>query len=175
MKVVESAKAPRVWQPIRQLAGRITVDFELARPVLAMRPGYLIKGERINDLSPLPPETHFRAAMLRAARLFVDDLIKKPERYHLETPEADMLIYGPYQHRSHSGVAVGFEQDEWLFPEAVDFQIVGDFVAEFGKNVEHGASLDDVPDDQRAKVMSVSFERWKQVEAAAMERARRNG
>lgn len=166
MHLIETPDSPRIWQQVKQLAGRISVPYDLAWPVLKDRPNTIIYGERINDLSPLPPESHFRKAMLKAAQRFVDDLGKKRERYELTTNQADLLIYGPFQHREASLAPIGFQQDEMLFPDTLDFQIVGDFKAQYGFLVP------DVTPEETKHVQAVSVAQWRQAEAAAQAKLR---
>ncbi len=129
----ETPKSPRLWQEAKALRARLTVDTELALPVLRLREGYVIAGERINDLSPLPPERFLREKLMEGARLFVKRLAATRERYQLKTPEADMRIWGPTQvFEAQTEGAVTFTQDEWLNQEGLNFFIVGDFVAEYG-------------------------------------------
>lgn len=142
MKIVETPKSPRVWQEVTQKRARATVETEVALPVLRARPTGQLRGERINDLSPLPPESHFRAAMLKACRIFVREQAKKRSRFVPTTPEADFRIYGPYQHYDHRRSTnlgslwlpqgQGRQGDEWADPAAMDFLIIADFVAEYG-------------------------------------------
>ena len=98
----------------------------------------MIWGERINDLSPLPPENYFRAAMIDGAKQFVRQMARTRERYRLLTNEADLQIYWPAVSRgigktetaNFKAIAVAEGEVQW--PEEMSFVIVGDFLAEFG-------------------------------------------
>ncbi len=169
MHLIETAKSPRIWQPV-PLTGSYTVDFDMAYPVLNARPQGRVLDERINDLSPLPPESHFRNFTFYCAKRFVQEMERKRERYHLHTAEGDLRIRGPFMTKDMTGTmhADGFEQHELLNPESVDFHITGMFVAEYGFWVE-------MPnEDERKKIQAVSFEQWKKAETAAGARLRRN-
>ncbi len=174
MHLVETPKSPRLWQPTKDLVGSLRVDTELAIPVLKLRPGNQIKGEKINDLSPLPPEAHFRRVMLDGARIFVQRMAVRRERYHLKTPESDMRIWGPVQWVDRSQEQGAYAADEWLNPEYLDFKIVGDFVAEFGFLMEQ---FNDEGNDLVKKIVQANAVTvWSQTERAAERRElRRRG
>lgn len=169
MKVVETMKRPRVWKPVT-LHGSLTVDTGTALPVLALRPGYKIKGEMINNLSPLPPERHFREVMLGGARVFIKQMERTAERYRLKTPEAEMRIFGPFMTKGFGkseteGMrAVAYSGDEWKWPEKIDFRIEGTFVAEFGFVTE-------LPRPEDSALIQVMAARdWELAERAAYKR-----
>lgn len=163
MRQVETATSPRLWQPVRALTGSLTLDATVALPVLALRPGGQIRGETVNSLSPLPPERHFRELILLGARRFVAELAQKRERYRLITPEAELKVYGPYMHKDREG-AGSFQGAEWVHPEALDFHLVGDFVAEFGHLVP------DIQPEERRLVQTTTVAEWQRAEDAARAR-----
>jgi hypothetical protein len=179
MHLIETPQSPRLWEPV-ELTGNYVVDWDMAYPVMAARPARRVHGvwleagqvwnERINDLSPLPPESHFRAFTLRCARKFVEEMAKKRARYQLVTQEGNLVIRGPYQHRDTvTPKPVGFQQDEILHPECLDFHITGTFLAEYGHLVEW---MDDEAEAQ--KVQAVSFDLWREAERIAREKSLRN-
>lgn len=161
----ETAASPRIWEEPKPIKGRITVDSELAIPVLQTRPNGQILGERINDLSPLGPERHLREVLMVGAKLFVQQLARRRERYRLHTPESELRIWGPVQFLDlHATGAVPFALDEWLHPEALDFKIVGDFVAEYGFLVEP------VTDEELKTLALATVATWRDAENAGRKR-----
>lgn len=172
MQFTETPASPRIWQPVRALRGNLTLDRDVVAPVLALRPHGWINGERINDLSPLPPERHFREKMLQGARLFVDLLSKKRERFRLVTPEADLRIYGPgisrgfgkSQTPAPGEMATVVRGNEEVYPEEVTMYIIGDFVAEYGFLVP------DTSEEEQKQIRIATVQEWEAAEQAAMKR-----
>lgn len=119
--------------PVAALRGVLTIDMQLVVDLSRHQPGWQVIGERLGDLDSLWPFSHFREQMLRGAKKFVADLAKRG--YALSTAEADLRIWGPYHSRAWQRQrngdlrARGRTAGEVLFDDAVDFLIVGDFVA----------------------------------------------
>lgn len=112
---------------------------------------------KINDLSPLWPESHVRDLALRNARKFIADM--RLQGYDLLTSEADVLLTGPKrsrglqqqfgksttaQHhvrRANRTVTllptVSRVGDEEPFPEKEDFLIEAQFLSRRVRLVEH--------------------------------------
>lgn len=116
--------------PVR-LRAALEIDVEL----MPLR----MVNDRINDLSPLGPERHFREKMMWGAKEFVFRM--KQQGKTLLTPEGDMLIQGPYlkhnwaNHRD--GVrAVARKVDEVLYPDGVTYYIIGTFLETRAHQVE---------------------------------------
>lgn len=92
---------------------------------------------KLNDLSPLWPESRLRGEMMRAARVFVSDLEKRG--YRLLTNEADLAVCGPYEPRAPEAFeaqgqkAVGRAAGESVEPDGEDYLIIGEFVAARGR------------------------------------------
>ena len=163
----ELATSPRLWQQVKALRGLLRIEAEVAIPALKARENMVIWGEKINDLSPLPPERHFRDAMMDGAKQFVAQMGRLRERYHLVTNEADLMIYGPGVDRGFGrsetdGMKVmATQEDEVKWPETFCFFIVGDFVAEFGHLVPHDS------DEERHQIRVTSVAEWEAAEKAA--------
>ncbi len=162
MQYRETPKSPRLWQKQTSLRARLSVDTELVLPTLRLRPGHVIAGERVNDLSPLPPERPFREAVMAGAQLFVRRLAATRERYSLLTPEADMRVWGPTQvFEAETDGAVAFRRDEWMHQDQLNFFIVGDFVAEYGFLVPA------VTEEETKALRIATVREWEAAEQAA--------
>lgn len=113
--------------------------------------------QKVNDLSPLWPESHLRQKALHFAKKFIDDM--KLQGYDLLTSEADVLVSGPYRSRnlqskfgatattkhhvarSNKQVTVlpivGRQGAEDPFPDKEDFLIEAQFLSSRVRLVEH--------------------------------------
>ncbi len=168
-RFLSTEQSPRMWKPVK-LAAALTVDTGMALPVLKDRIGWQIRGETVNSLSPLPPEGHFRKAVLDGAKVFVGRMALARSRYRLKTNESDMWLTGPFQTKGFGRAetanfkTVALNGDEWLWPECLDFRIEGWFVAEFGYLTDMPTDLD----KDRDLVQSITVAEWQKVEDAAM-------
>lgn len=149
---VATAKSPTAWQEVNGLRAAINLDLELALPALQRRTGGVIQSERVNDLSPLWPESHLRDAILLGAKRFVKYCEQMRERYRPLTAEGDFRVSGPYRYKPTTDRVIGFQSDQYLLDHGkVTFYVVGDFVAEFG-HLTPAITDDEVTETQRRAV-----------------------
>lgn len=114
---------------------RITVDRAIVQP------GRVWNGVRINDLSSLWPYGELRVRLMHAAKKWIRD--EGLRQRDLLTPEADILVYGPYVVRSYShatpdafrkrmeagrDAVVGYDESEDPDPSAADFVFKAQFL-----------------------------------------------
>lgn len=147
-------KAP-IWQPMEIPIRVFDIPYDLALPALQQhgtripnddpehperRFALVLYGVKLNDLSPLWPVAHFREAMMVAAKAGVRQLEAQEENYQLATPESDLRVYGPYAPRAlhhHDNAFVrGTRGLNLAVPGFSDFQIIGDYVAHWGRTPE---------------------------------------
>lgn len=132
----------RVAEPVT-LRGILTIDYAVCetigraeRTAPAENKTFPLRGVKVNDLSVLWPYSHLRSLALQGAKQFTADLAKRG--YRLLTNEADVVVFGPYRgrgwQRQPSGdlKAIGRQEGEDPFPEAVDFLLIGEFLATRG-------------------------------------------
>ena len=143
----ENLEKATIWQPVKLVCRVTDVPYDLAWPAIEHHgtplkndPDALaIQGVKINDLSRLWPVGHFRTLLMANAKKFVAAMAHQRCEYQLKTAEGDCLIYGPYQaknpvsHGSRLLKAAGFQTDEWLVEDMLDFQIHAHFVAKYGR------------------------------------------
>ena len=135
MTTVQASRAPsQVTRDTQRVAewraGRATIDRGLFNRQY--------NAVKINDLSSLWPSSAFRAEAMRLAKRWVADEEKLGRR--LVTPEASILVYGPYQSRDHASMianttrgmrAVGYSQGEDPFPDRADVVFRAEFLVSY--------------------------------------------
>lgn len=136
--------------------GRITVPLDVAMPCLMALPCtcgpltqgecrcHLIDGVEINSLSEQGPWQPFKRRLIKAAREFVERMRQQSLQFELVTPEARMLIYGPYHTRTtdwvsdHGRVFGRQGADDIKNPDSVDFKIFGEFTQKYARVTDPG-------------------------------------
>ncbi len=129
---------------------RFPISYEMAQQLGLGKPtefggrGFL-RGVRVNDISPLPPMSAFRAVVQQFAKQFVSDYARRG--FDLKTPEDEMTVWGPYRPRDWDGLAneseiraVGYSDPVAYARQLgkVDFLLYAEFIRHTGYVWEPG-------------------------------------
>lgn len=115
-----------------------TVDVGLVETIQRHSPGWVAQRIRVNDLSPLWPESLLRKPALEWARRFVEDMVRRG--FELAQNEADVWLSGPFLSKGYGrveyGKGISRTENEELFPDMVDFLLEAKFVTKRVRMVE---------------------------------------
>ena len=134
------------YQQPQELTARFTVELDFAVPFLKTYPNSVMRWVPINSIPYLPErKEQLRARLLWGAGLWIKKEEHSKSRWHLVTPEGDILVAGPYHAykyvdpKSPSGlVAVGLASYQVQDPSACDFRLKAKFIPEYGRYLDLG-------------------------------------
>lgn len=143
------------WLPPEVHFGRFAVPADMVAPALNAQPcrcgddwgpgckcHTLWPGRKVNDFDPLPPWGHFRKEALKVAAEFRHRMAQQSLGFMAVTPEADMVVMGPYHHKPAQDASairvLGRQGDENLFPEMLDFKIWCEFTQKYARALDEG-------------------------------------
>lgn len=132
------------WTSMKTIPDRVHIPVSLECRVSVDRDVFRRQyvGVKINELTPLHPYHHFREKVMKAARMWIDDM--RRQGHDLLTAESDIQVFGPYRsiHRegSHAptwepapGMAKTFKSHvrgigESANPDSADFVMKATFI-----------------------------------------------